>query len=124
MEELRTNPDATQEQLEACPNVKVLEEDLEALRSRLASLQSLEESLRAISGKNVVLPKDVYDIVQELGVRDAPPQRAPRGPGKKKGPSTVAPRRPYFRYYTKNKTEIRVSISASTGSCLLPEHHC
>ena len=109
VEELRTNPNATQEQLEACPNVGILEKDLEDLRMRLQKLNSLEELLGAIKGKNVVLPKDVYNIVRELKVNDRPPQRTPRGPGKKKGPRTTAPRLPYFRYYTKNNTEIRVS---------------
>ena len=109
VEELRTNPNATQEQLEACPNVGLLEQDLEDLRTRLQKLNSLEELLTGIKGKNTVLSETVYKIVRELEVNDSPPQRVPRGPGKKKGPRTTAPRLPYFRYYTKNNTEIRVS---------------
>ena len=110
VEELRSNPDATQKQLEACPNVGQVEQDLEDLRTRLKKLNSLEELLVTIKGKNTVLPENVYNIVQELEVNDKPPQRAPRGPGKKKGPRTEAPRLPYYRYYTKNNTEIRVSV--------------
>ena len=111
VEEIRTNPDATLEQLESCPNIKVLEDELDALRIRLKSLNVLEEKLQKVkSGKAVELPEDVLSLVLELDVKDEAPKRQERPPKKKKGPRTVAPRLPYFRYYTENNTEIRVSF--------------
>ncbi len=114
VQEIRTNPNATLEQLESCPNVKVLENDLNDLRKRLKSLNELEEKLNGVkSGKSVELPQDVLDLVLELEVRDEAPQRNPRPvKKKKKGPKIEAPRLPYFRYYTENNTEIRVSWSS------------
>jgi len=116
VEEIRTNPDATLEELESCPNITVFEKELEDLRCRLEGLNLLEEKLQKVKGskgKEVVLPDDVLDLVMELEVNDAPPQRQQRPKKKKKGPRSVAPRLPYFRYYTKCNTEIRVSISIS-----------
>ena len=110
VEELRTDPDATAEQLEACPDIKTLENDLNELRDNLAKLAELEEKLQSVkSGKNVVLPEDVASIVLELGVNDAPPQKQARGPKKEKGPRIEAPRMPYFTYTSKGNIEIRVS---------------
>lgn len=109
VEELRTDPDATAEQLEACPDIKTLENDLNELRDNLAKLAELEEKLQSVkSGKNVVLPEDVASIVLELGVNDAPPQKQARGPKKEKGPRIEAPRMPYFTYTSKGNIEIRV----------------
>ena len=112
VEEIRTNPDVTQEQLEACPNIGVLEQELDDLRKRLRSLNDLEEKIQGIkNGKNVELPDNILSLVIDLGVNDAPPTREERPKAKKqKGPRTVAPRLPYFRYYSENNTEIRVSV--------------
>jgi hypothetical protein len=44
VEELRTDPNATLEQLEACPDVKSLENDLDDLKQRLRKLMDLEEN--------------------------------------------------------------------------------
>jgi len=109
-EELRTDPDVTVEQLEKCPDIKTLENDLNELRDNLAKLAKLEEKLQSVkSGKSVVLAEDVASIVLELGVNDAPPQKQPRGPKKAKGPRIEAPRMPYFTYTSKGNIEIRVS---------------
>lgn len=110
VEEIRTNPDATLEELEACPNVGIFEKELDDLRCRLKGLNLLEEKLQKVkSGKAVTLPDDILHLVLELEVNDAPPQRQQRPKKKKKkGPRTVSPRLPYFRYYTKCNTEIRV----------------
>ena len=109
VEELRTNPETTQEQLENCPDIRSIETELSNLRERLTKLNELEEKLSSMKkGKSVVLPEDIASLALELEVNDAPPKRAPRGPKKKKGPRTEAPRKPYFCYYSKNKTEIRV----------------
>ena len=112
VEEIRTNPDVTQEQLEACPNIGVLEQELDDLRKRLRSLNDLEEKIQGVkNGKNVELPDNILSLVIDLGVNDAPPTREERPKAKKeKGPRTVAPRLPYFRYYSENNTEIRVSV--------------
>ena len=109
VEELRTNPDTTQKQLEACPDIKTLENDLFDLKERLMKLNELEEKLQSIKkGKSKVLPEDMATLALDLEVNDAPPKRLPRPPKKKKGPSQVAARKPYFNYYSANKTEIRV----------------
>ncbi len=123
VEELRTNPDTTQEELEACPDVRSLENNLADLKDRLAKLNRLEEKLPK-KGKNVVLPEDVASLALELEVNDAPPKRAPRGPKKKKGPRTETPRKPYFKYYSSNKTEIRVGRRSEDNDELScnPEH--
>ena len=108
VEELRTKPDVTQKELEACPDIKTLETDLAEWKERLAKLNQLEEKLQSVKGKSAVLPEDIASIALGLGVNDAPPIRPARQP-KQKGPRVEAPRMPYFRYYSKNKTEIRVS---------------
>jgi hypothetical protein len=110
VEELRTDPNATLEQLEACPDVKSLENDLDDLKQRLRKLMDLEEKLKSVkSGNSVILPVDIALMVLELGVNDSPPKRQERGTKKTKGPKTVEPRKPYFSYYSENNTEIRVS---------------
>lgn len=117
VEELMTDPDASMEALEACPNVDALQAELDELRDRMKKLNELEEQLKEIKakkGKRVVLPEHVASLAIDLGVNDEPPKRAPRGPKKKKGPraSEVAPRKPYRRYYSEDKTEIRVGKQA------------
>mmetsp|Transcript_26479 Transcript_26479/g.58048 ORF Transcript_26479/g.58048 Transcript_26479/m.58048 type:complete len:406 (-) Transcript_26479:108-1325(-) len=127
-EELMTDPDATLEQLEACPNVEALQVELDELRLRLRKLNQLEGDLGSIKGKKkeTVLPPEVASLVLDLGVNDSPPKRPARGPKKKKGPkaNSVSPRKPYRRYYTANKTEIRVGKQAEDNDqlSLLPEH--
>lgn len=109
VEELRTNPDTTQEELEACPDIATLENDLSEVKERLKKLNELEEKLQSMKkGKSVVLPEEIACIAIDLGVNDAPPKRPPRGPKKAKGPRIESPRMPYFKYYSENKTEIRV----------------
>lgn len=112
VEELRTNPNPTLEELESCPNVTLYEQELKELQERLRLLNLLEEKLQNIKkgGKSSELPDDVLVLVLELDVKDEGPQRQEKPKVKKqKGPKTVAPRLPYFRYYTENETEIRVS---------------
>jgi len=128
VEELLTDPDASMEALEACPNVDALEAELGELRIRIQNLNELEEQLKFIKAKKgrKVLPGEVASLAIGLGVNDEPPQRAPRGPKKKKGPraSEVAPRKPYRRYYTQDRTEIRVGKQAPDNDelSLRPEH--
>ncbi|GFH50930.1 hypothetical protein CTEN210_07406 [Chaetoceros tenuissimus] len=109
VEELMSNPDATDDELEACPDVKSLETNYQELKDRLSKLNLLEEKLQKVkSGKSVVLPEEIASLALELEVTDAPPQRQPRGAKKKKGPRKEAPRKPYFTYTSKNNIEIRV----------------
>ena len=126
-EELLTNPDATMEELEACPNVDALQAELDEMRGRLTILNDLEEKLKKVKGKkDAVLPAEIAMLALDVGVNDAPPKKQPRGPKKKKGPraNEVVPRKPYRKYYTKDKTEIRVGKQAEDNDelSLMPEH--
>mmetsp|Transcript_10442 Transcript_10442/g.14774 ORF Transcript_10442/g.14774 Transcript_10442/m.14774 type:complete len:365 (+) Transcript_10442:198-1292(+) len=125
VESLMEDENATDEQLDACPNVDALELELEELRQRLGGLNDMEESLASIKGKSAVLPEELAKLALDLGVNDAPPARPVRGPKKKKGPSgKEASRLPYRRYFTINKTEIRVGKQAEDNDqlSLSPQH--
>lgn len=100
--------DATLEELEQCPNVEALEFELNEIRSRLKKLNELESLLESEKKKQAILPVEAATLALDLGVNDEPPKRPPRAPKKKKGPRQEAPRKPYRRFYTVNKTEIRV----------------
>lgn len=124
-DELATNPDATLEELENCPNVEAMEMELSELKDRLRSLNRLGESLAGVKGKSdVVLPEDVAQLALDLGVEDKAPRQAPRGPKKKKGPRQMSKRLPYRRYYTEDRVEIRVGKQAEDNDelSLSPEH--
>ena len=115
VEELRTDPNATLEQLERCPNIDAIELEMQELRDRLGKLNDLEGQLSSIKSKKkaTVLPETTAQLAIELGVNDAPPPRPERGPKKAKGPSQLpSTRLPYRRFYTENKTEIRVGKKA------------
>ena len=108
---LTSNDDVTMEELEKCPNLDELEAQVEELRERLKGLNQLEADLSSIKGKNVVLPEDLAKLAISLEVNDEPPKREPRGPKKKKGAKNMkAFRLPYRRFYSVDKTEIRVSL--------------
>lgn len=126
VEEIRTCPNPTLEQLESCPNVEIMKQDMEDLRLRLKQLNTLELSLSTMPKSQMEqLPPEILTMVLDLGVQDTPLERdtSPR-PKKPKGPRTVAPRKPYFRYYTENKTEIRVGRRSEDNDELStnPEH--
>ena len=127
VEELTSKPDPTMEELESCPNVEAMEMELNELKDRLKSLNTLEGSLAGLKGKSgVVLPEDVAELALYLGVNDEPPRQNPRGPKKPKGPNPrqVSKRLPYRRYYSKDKVEIRVGKQAEDNDqlSLSPEH--
>lgn len=125
VEDLMSNPDATDDELEACPDVKSLETNYQELKDRLSKLNLLEEKLQKVkSGKSVVLPEEIAILALELEVNDAPPQRQPRGPKKEKGPRKEAPRKPYFTYTSKKNIEIRVGRRSEDNDELScnPEH--
>ena len=112
VERLTGSDDVSMEELEKCPNLDELEAQVEELRTRLAQLNQLEELLADVKGKNVVLPEEIASLAIALEVNDEPPKRQERGPKKKKGPRVMNSfRLPYRRFYTANKTEIRVSVS-------------
>ena len=109
VDRLTSDPDVTMEELQQCPNVAGLEQDVVELQTRLQKLNQLEVLLQDIKGKNVELPEHIAELAVELQVQDEPPKREPRGPKKQKGPKNMtAFRLPYRRFYTVDKTEIRV----------------
>jgi hypothetical protein len=127
VERLTTNPDVTLEELEKCPNVEELKADLNELQTRLQYLNKLEVRLveLGLKGKSVVLPEDVATLAKTLEVDDEPPQIPEKVSKKEKGPRNMEPfRLPYRRYYTENKTEIRVGRTIQRV-CLIPQwlHH-
>jgi hypothetical protein len=109
VDRLTSDPNASMEELEACPNIEGLEEDLKEVRERLTKLNQLEASMQDIKGKEVLLPEHVAKLALELQVDDEPPTRKAKTTKKEKGPRNMeAFRLPYRRFYTINKTEIRV----------------
>lgn len=111
VDQLTGSEDVTMEELANCPNLDEFETQVEELRNRLTQLNELEVLLQNIKGKKMVLPDHIATFAIMLEVQDETPQRPERGPKKQKGPrqNMVASRLPYRRYYTNNKTEIRVS---------------
>lgn len=125
VERLTGSEDVTMEELEKCPNMDELESQVEELRARLAQLNQLEVLLADIKGKNAVLPEHIAELAFSLEVDDAPPQRQERGAKKQKGPRNMTSfRLPYRRFYTVNKTEIRVGKQAEDNDelSIKPEH--
>lgn len=118
VEELSTNPSASLEALEQCPDVSALEEELAELQERLQRLNELESELASINKKNAVLPEHVATLALQMHINDEPPARQPRGV-KKKGPRTsVSTRKPYRRYYSTKNVEIRVGKQAEDNDQL------
>ena len=112
-----TTSDPTLEQLEQCPNIDAIQFELEELQSRLQKLNELEECLQKETKKEATLAPNVAQLALDLGVDDQPPPRPERGPKKAKGPRVMdASRLPYRRFYTENKTEIRVSSNEPCGN--------
>lgn len=108
VDKLTSDDSATLEQLEQCPDIDALEFELNELRNRLICLNELESLLESVKKKQAVLPVEAATLCLDLGVNDKPPTRPPRGPQKPKGPRQEASRLPYRRFYTVDKTEIRV----------------
>mmetsp|Transcript_4033 Transcript_4033/g.5299 ORF Transcript_4033/g.5299 Transcript_4033/m.5299 type:complete len:391 (-) Transcript_4033:160-1332(-) len=114
-EELATDPIATLDDLDKCPNVTALEFDTKALTERLVKLSELEVKLAEMKKKKgtIVLPGETAQLALDLGVDDKPPTQQPRGPTKKKGPKiSESSRLPYRRYYSFDNIEIRVGKKA------------
>lgn len=110
VDRLTSDDSVTMEELEKCPNLDELEAQVEELRDRLKNLNQLEVTLADIKGKKAVLPERLAKLAISLEVNDEPPNRQPRGPKKQKGPKNMNSfRLPYRRFYSIDKTEIRVS---------------
>ena len=127
VDRLTSDPDVTMDELEKCPNIDELETDLSDLQSRLQGLNQLEVLLQDVKGKNdVVLPEHVVKLAIDLEVDDVPSKRPEQGRKKKeKGPKEMKSfRLPYRRYYTQDKTEIRVGKQAEDNDqlTLSPDH--
>lgn len=109
VQRLTSDPQATLEELENCPNLDAIEMELKELQERLQKLNQLERSLETEKKKSAVLEGPVAALALELGVNDEPPPQQIRVK-KQKGPrEMVSARLPYRRYYSLDQTEIRVS---------------
>jgi len=126
VQDLISDPNATLEALESCPNIEACELELQELQQRMRMLNTLDESLSNLVSKkkSMVLPEEIAQLALDLGVDDKPPSRPVRAP-KQKGPRRDTPsRKPYRRYYSFNNIEIRVGKKAEDNDqlTLSPEH--
>ena len=120
---LMEDEDASLEELEKCPDVVVLEADLEGLRARVLALNKLNDALHEVkSNKDNAFPDIVANAIL-LDVNDAPPPVVPRGAKKPKGKPTK-PRMPFFTYTSADGVDIRVGRRAEDNDELScnPEH--
>jgi len=126
VQELTSDPHATLEALENCPNLEACEVELQELQQRMRNLNSLDEMLAGLGKKkSMILPPDVAQLALDLGVDDQPPPRPVRNSPKKKGPRRDEPsRKPYRRYFSFGNVEIRVGKKAEDNDQLTmsPEH--
>lgn len=114
VERLTSDPDVSTEELETCPNLEELQTELTEIQDRLKKLNQLEVLLVDVKGNNVVLLKHVAELALELEVNDEPQKRPARPAKQEKGPRKMESFRvPYRRFYSENKTEIRVSTGES-----------
>ena len=126
VEDLTSDPNATLEALENCPNIEAFQLELQELQQRMRNLNSLDEALSNLGTKkkSIVLPKEIAQLALDLGIDDKPPAR-PERVSKTKGPRRDAPsRKPYRRYYSFDNIEIRVGKKAEDNDqlSLSPEH--
>jgi hypothetical protein len=118
---LQKGDDATLAELESCPdNIDELKQDVDTMQERLAKLNELLDLLQPPHipkrAGTMMLPPEISVLAIELDVNDAPPKRPARPVKKKKGDSGGGARLPYRKYFTLNKTEIRVSFFHRTRS--------
>jgi hypothetical protein len=116
VDRLTASNDVTMEELEACPNLDEISTELKEMQDRLKKLNQLEVLLQDFKAKKAVLPEHIAQLAIELQVQDEPQTQPERGAKKQKGPKTMSSfRLPYRRYYTSNKTEIRVRMIDSSN---------
>ena len=135
--------------LENAPNIEDIRKEMAELQSRLRKLNWLEEYLAKspLKGKKIMALEDlkkteigtqVVEYVTELEINDDENQKQKRieademrKRAKKQkaqntngGGNATGPRLPYRRYYTENKTEIKVGKQATDNDVLSlsPEH--
>lgn len=92
VERLMTDPQASLEELEQCPNISALETELQELQARLQNLNKLEVllvELRSAKGKNATLPLHVAELVVQLDVHDEPLEPTSKSSKKEKGPRNM-----------------------------------
>ena len=121
---LMAKEDATEEELNACPDVDAVEEELMALKEELKALNGLSEVLRGC--KSVNSPKfieDAYPRAAALEVNDAPPER-PARVKKVKGPKNSAPRMPYWTFVSVDGIDIRVGRTSSDNDRVSCDPEC
>lgn len=125
VQDLMDKDNATDQELDACPNIELMEYESQQLQQRLLQLNELEQALVGLKDipKQTVLPESIATLCLTLGVSDTPPARPPRTP-KKRGPRTTSPRLPYRKFFTENQTEIRVGKQAQDNDELStsPQH--
>ena len=110
VQKLMSDSNATLEELEQCPNIEAIELELTELQERLQKLNQLEGLLQTEKKRSGLLPGEIVGLAVKLGVSDEPSPPPERGPGKQKGQrESSSTRLPYRRYFTVDKTEIRVS---------------
>jgi len=101
----------------------IILEEMKYLRKRLADLHQLLEYLLQINDsttqQTILLPEHIASLALQLEINDTPPPRPPKpnsvikaAPENAVTNSSTGPRKPYRRYYTENKTEIRVGKAA------------
>jgi predicted ribosome quality control (RQC) complex YloA/Tae2 family protein len=135
--------------LENAPNIEVHKKEMAELQSRLQKLNWLEEQFvkSPLKGKKVMSREDlqkneigsqVVEYVTELEINDDENQKQKRKDADamskrskqqkasetKGGDNETGPRLPYRRYYTENRTEIKVGKQATDNDVLSlsPEH--
>ena len=90
---------------------------VEEEQARLEALTQLEADLALVKPKEgVVAGSELEATLLSLGVNDAPPPQAPRGPKKKKGPKgpapSAGPRQAYRSFESADGIEIQVGRTA------------
>lgn len=106
-EALMNDEDSSLEDLEGCPDVKVIEAQVEELRSRAVALNDLNDALSKLRSTSDESFADLVATALSLGVKDAAPPKPPRGPRKQKGQPSKS-RLPYITYTSADGIDIRV----------------
>ena len=121
---LESDPEVLLEKLEKCPDVLIIEAELEELKERATSVYKLNEQLGSIKSSNDAKMSSVVASAIALHIGDTPPPRAPRGPKQPKGKQPSGPRMPYFTYTSSDSVEIRVGRKSEDNDELScnPEH--
>lgn len=123
---LVANADATEAELESCPDVDAIERELSACKRTLADLNALNdvlETCKSVSSPNFA--DDAYARAAALGVRDAPPPRPPRPPKKqKKKQENAGPRKPYWTFVSLDGIDIRVGRTSSDNDEVSTSPEC